>query len=79
MQMIVNEHGPGRGILYSAMGVSSGLPPDGSRPLRSRDSIEASFEAGVPFARIALELLLDLRDLVAECAWRLSEIEAKGP
>jgi hypothetical protein len=79
MQMMLNVRRPGEGVLYSAMGVSSGLPPDESRPLRSRNSIEASFEAGVPFAQIALELLLDLRDLVAECAWRLSEIEAKGP
>ena len=37
----------------------------------------AGAEVGL-VAGLALEVLLDVRDLMAECAWRLSEIESKG-
>ena len=44
---------------------------------RSRDEIESAYaEAKTERTQGALylEVLLDLRDLIAECAWRLSDL-----
>lgn len=48
---------------------------------RPREEIETSYaEALTARAQTAvlLEVFLDLRDLIAECAWRLSDMQDQG-
>ncbi len=44
---------------------------------RSREDIESAYaDAAAPRTQgaLLLEVLLDVRDLIAECAWRLSDL-----
>lgn len=63
---------------------SAELPPHRARSPRSRETIEDVYRA-IPLSTsgsnerwdVAVEVLLDIRELVAECAWRLSDIQGE--
>lgn len=57
---------------------SASLPPHESPLPRERSEIEADISASTDRDfMLFMEVLLDIRDLQAECAWRLSEISAE--
>jgi len=58
--------------------LSQHFPPSQAQLPRDRAEVVRDFQQSALSVgdRLIVELLLDLREMIAECAWRLSEIEA---